>query len=514
MISITHLLIDLNITTPLTTLYNDYVADIFNGSPLHTYNQSHPSNNQSHTFDILGWDEPAKFQYTEEGSMGIIFTDLVPKPVNVYVNRMYYNIRQPDFNFMVKFLMHDYQGSALKAAWDDEYLIAQMTVAAYQETLMIFSLSDFKIIKALYRNTWNAPQTDTLVILLQDYSRPDGPLLPCVQTGAEIPPRFNGGKVVEIRSFVADTVAINNTAVKPKILSPSHTGIKVIKAASSHIGITNHKRNDFTDLNRPINTVCDYTFFIEGIDYAVMTNIKPALYDQPLYNVYIPANGTASINGSILDKIYIHHNNYYRILKNDSPIMIRGYIGGTITLKDCANIPPGNQFILCFREYDNLLIGKYPVINSTYNIPNLDINTFYNIILIDESRTVEWMVSSHRKPAPYDENNIIQKVPSIINDISVRVSTRANSTRTISWTVTNNNYNYFIIYVSSEPFTYEERYRHNVSQLKITGLSYIPPEADTRNYYIIECIFNNIVTNYKMINIQITPIQLEGVYSA
>lgn len=81
--------------------------------------------------------------------------------------------------------------------------------------------------------------------------------------------------------------------------------------------------------------------------------------------------------------------------------MIKGYISGTVSLKRCG-VKSSNMKVYCYRSDTNRFIGIYSVDkDGNYNIPNLDINSRYDIIFRDTTRTIKDQISNYRKPISY-----------------------------------------------------------------------------------------------------------------
>lgn len=77
--------------------------------------------------------------------------------------------------------------------------------------------------------------------------------------------------------------------------------------------------------------------------------------------------------------------------------MEKGYLTGSVN-SDCE----GTDFkIRCYRE-DGFFIGDYVIQeNGMYEIPNLNVNSSYDILLHDNNASVETMVNSRRIPTKY-----------------------------------------------------------------------------------------------------------------
>lgn len=88
----------------------------------------------------------------------------------------------------------------------------------------------------------------------------------------------------------------------------------------------------------------------------------------------------------------------YQVLKHE---MIRGFISGTVNLKGCG-VAAKDMKVYCYRDDTHRLIGIYSVDETgKYNIPNLDVNSKYDIIFKDETRKIKDQISNYRTPKVY-----------------------------------------------------------------------------------------------------------------
>lgn len=88
----------------------------------------------------------------------------------------------------------------------------------------------------------------------------------------------------------------------------------------------------------------------------------------------------------------------YPVLKHE---MIRGFISGTVNLKGCG-VAAKDMKVYCYRDDTHRLIGVYDVdADGKYNIPNLDVNSKYDIIFKDETRKIKDQISNYRTPKVY-----------------------------------------------------------------------------------------------------------------
>lgn len=154
-----------------------------------------------------------------------------------------------------------------------------------------------------------------------------------------------------------------------------------------------------TFIYNQLTNYTDHIFFVEGKTEQLMlsiesnTNINTTTQNILISN-HILLNSIPNINYKLSS------SNWYKYIKKDQ-YMVPGYISGTININSTCNVPTNSLFIKCFRNEDSLYIGTYAIVNNAYVIDNLDVNTYYDIIMVDISRTIEQQVSSYRKPIIY-----------------------------------------------------------------------------------------------------------------
>jgi len=174
--------------------------------------------------------------------------------------------------------------------------------------------------------------------------------------------------------------------------------------------------------------------------------------------------------------------------------MVKGHISGNISVTNCDVSSSNVLSIRCYRSSDNLFIGDYKV-GSTgfYEVPNLDLNEKYDIILIDTSKSIEWQVLSMRDPIPYglDELPVIYKADKIQNINTVVTSVGAY----ISWDFAKQEgtkVDHIVVYKSNTEI--------NINKIDLYdsdtthGLSMFIPKASLRNYYVFKVVYGNTST--------------------
>lgn len=145
------------------------------------------------------------------------------------------------------------------------------------------------------------------------------------------------------------------------------------------------------------------SFFVEGIENKdIHLNIEMVDGQDIGYKTgQVITNNFISIENIPIEryKIYTQNNTWFKIVEKNKT-MIKGELNGNINIKDCGT-SNSSLVVKCFRFEDNHFIGEYPIVNGVYNIPNLDVNTYYNLILEDKNRIIEQQVLSYRKPTAY-----------------------------------------------------------------------------------------------------------------
>ncbi len=88
----------------------------------------------------------------------------------------------------------------------------------------------------------------------------------------------------------------------------------------------------------------------------------------------------------------------YKVLTHE---MIKGFISGAVNLKNCG-VTSNNMEVFCYRSDNYRHIGTYSVDkDGKYVIPNLDVNSRYDIIFRDKTKKIKDQISNYRKPMKY-----------------------------------------------------------------------------------------------------------------
>lgn len=241
-------------------------------------------------------------------------------------------------------------------------------------------------------------------------------------------------------------------------------------------------------------------YFIEG---------RPDNYDQETtitdlerYNIF-----DKKILNNNEDNLKIRNSRYlitaedgYRNIINNKTNMIKGYIECTPYLSKCE-VDINNIYFRCFRSKDGLFIGKYTLSNGIAFIPNLDCNTEYDIILVDESKTLEQKVKSRIKPKPYPPTNII----GLHNIIDITTVENEDESVIIRWNynlIQGGQFGNIRVYHSNNDIDIDNliEYKYRVP----TARSYIIIPRVHKNF-VIEHIKDNIVDYYRVTHNNFIP---------
>lgn len=157
-----------------------------------------------------------------------------------------------------------------------------------------------------------------------------------------------------------------------------------------------------------------YNFFVEGVPDG-LTSLHVTI-DNQISFIIKSDNNDFILNRLSLNSLKIIANGTYNKLVSPGRDlnMIKGYIKGEINISNCSASGTPSFIARCFRESDNFLIGEYQVVNGSYDIPNLNVNDRYTIILVDKNRVLKQQVNSYIKPAPYIQESIPTNV-SLLN---------------------------------------------------------------------------------------------------
>lgn len=244
-------------------------------------------------------------------------------------------------------------------------------------------------------------------------------------------------------------------------------------------------------------------YFIEGVS-------DKELFDNDIKVILKSSDDIVQSNNNIINYFtsnvnkyihyYVKYKNYHRDFmynsESDSFIsMIRGDISGNVSLKSCGVTPESNTLVvLCYRRPDMQFIGEYPVnSDGSYNIPNLDTNTKYDIILFDKSMKIEKLVHSNRIPKQISVPQISASKPIIKNFYN------ESSNYIFDFDITREvykDYDYMrLVYVG------EDGSKNEIVQDYILGKKINLFRRNLKyGYYKLEAIYNDLITPSDLFN--------------
>lgn len=179
---------------------------------------------------------------------------------------------------------------------------------------------------------------------------------------------------------------------------------------------------DNSYLNLPnSNNVYKIDYFIEGLTddeyYKNFYSLKLFCGNDDIVKINNNVINYFSSNVNPYISYYIKNKNYkkefyYNPATDSFNTMQRGNLFGKVNLKSCEIDDYTTLQILCYRNSDRQYIGTYKVkSDGTYEIPNLDVNSKYDIILYDSIRRLEQQVQSYRTPTAVTVPSVLPSVP-------------------------------------------------------------------------------------------------------
>lgn len=163
---------------------------------------------------------------------------------------------------------------------------------------------------------------------------------------------------------------------------------------------------EFGEIEIPDNDDYDYELFvsddyIRGFIEGYKNRNFEIIYDNLNLFRGIEDYIVYNIDERYLDEYMIHDlvsGEKYKVLTHE---MIKGFISGTVNLKNCG-VTSNNMEVFCYRSDNYRHIGTYSVDkDGKYIIPNLDVNSRYDIIFRDKTRKIKDQISNYRQPMKY-----------------------------------------------------------------------------------------------------------------
>lgn len=389
-------------TTDLSALYDALVAEFLVDPVEKTNTSGYDDGARSFTLDQKGWNCIA--DYTGEGSFGLTFSNLPKRNSGFSFSRMYYtNNIEPDYQIICGFNKDGYFNS-IKLKYDENKLIVYMNLRnldnahAWAFLAIIDKSNNYNLDEIYVRNTANWTDSTSFYVGYKNYNRNNTSWRPIsFNVGLSL---FNSTTSIKSINFVGETT-YHQTSNKEVFVYKDNNSLNREIKEEYNIAYTLDNNYEYEFEN---NDTFNYNYFIEGMEFKEDNHIK--IYD--VFNnkttYYKMNNLIESLYFADYKNMIISYNGITKHVNKYSKNMIRGEIFGNINLKSCGDTNYNDLEVRCYRS-DNVFIGTYPVNkNGQYNIPNLDYNDYYDIILIDKSKTIEWKVHSQRKPSLYSND--------------------------------------------------------------------------------------------------------------
>ena len=439
----------------IDSLYTSYVSSLT--TPTNTTGSVVANSSVSYALAKFGtgWS----INYNDEGGIGIFnstnairTSGLVYRPVASYT-------REPDWEVIFHFDNINHVFQSFKCSHDTNRLVAMLSVTAGSfpfSVLIVFNKTTRSFERICFNNTAATPPPNTLFYNVRLYDRYYEPM------------SFTSYSVEEAKSFLIDHVGIKDITVG------EYQVVDSIRVTSYNVDINQSIPTDRVNVNYVKTNA-----FIEGvssIDFNAMITANNNYYLMTFIK------NSVSVPFSIFD---ITYGSYTKRVESS---MIPGHISGDILNIECDR-SRADYYIYCYREYDNLLIGRYKIDADYYVIPNLECNTYYNLILVDNNRVYESIMSSHRKPEPYD----------VILPVSELISLSINGNM-IRWELDGFNFDYLNIYASMDLFTYPNR-DSSGSVVKSRGYGYSATIDVNKKYYMVDVVYKGQTSRPKFVQI-------------
>lgn len=504
--------------TDLPALYNQRIAAVLNNPQSWENKTTYDDKGLNYVINSRGWN--INIDYTDEGSFGFTPVDhlvLTRRDSGYSHNRMYYNYGYEPYYQIICKRAQDQNITNIKLHWDERNLMGYLALKAhsseyYYEFMFQIERSKYELVDLLYRNTANWTSGSNFLIGYKHYSRPTTSWSPenISVSSADI---FKNTYIKYFAGARYTWDIYENPHTDSTFSNISYYNGPALLSDTPHIvppNIYNHTYN--TNMNIHLNSSTyynyNYLFFVEGREDDVFVDVTSLTHDNLTYRTILKGNETLTvtnvIEGDYIVKVMNDPNNYFKLIKVNDPPMIKGSITGTVTLKSCQ-VNPENLYVICLRS-DGIKIGEYPVSSTnTYRIHNLNVNERYHIILVDKARTLEWMVSSYRKPLPYDD--IIESdAIDIINAYVISDGILNILKWELDTSILENKYDYINIYCGNTIINNQLK-RDTI--IKTNGLSFDLTNSfyNDYKYYVIETVYknktkkSNIVTNNAVANI-------------
>lgn len=397
--------------------------------------------------DLSGYDDGSRsfrlqkgwsglFEYTAEGMVGLSLDSITTKySSTVSFGRMYYANGEPDYMVVVKFLNNDQFFKKIDIMYDETTIVGIMTCYPRGYDMEYSFLFSFKKINGvvgvdkLYfavNKTFIFNPSMKFVYGIKEYDRPERDYV--LYEIAE------NGDVYLLNTNYAD---IKQHVIATHVIFPAYTQSNVaskgtIKATRNAVNLKYSYRinsdskfgfkkytvsiNDSygrDSRTSDVNKMFDYQLFIEG--QTKRENLYIESTNRQSSKIFANSiNDELIVKDLMWGEYNISAGKYRKTINNHTPPMIKGSLSGLINVLGCEG--ENNNFIIkCFRSYDDFFIGEYPITDSKYSIHNLDVNTKYNLVLVDLNKNLESKMLSDRHPTPYDGSEVVLYKPSNVH---------------------------------------------------------------------------------------------------
>jgi len=469
---------------PLYDTYNSVLSTLSNPE---VYESTTTRDEGVYMFSLTkNWN--GYFEYTPEGAFGVKINDLTPKKTSsVSLGRMYfYEGVEPDYMVVARYYNDDQYLSKINVAYDETTIIGvvRLEPRGYKPYTILFSF--IKSNGVITVNKFHLALEDSVsdahrfIYGYKEYQR-DGLSYPLYGLKNDESVSCN----VDLMRRPLERLHIVDNIISPKMIScigvanlenhifVANTSIKKLHSyKASTKTITNiSTRQTRYDNNTELLKTFDYKFFIEGSNGK--KNVRITSNDSAYFYYNEGVDGYVYLNSLKIDEYTIKSGNYIRRFGKNSLPMIKGSLSGSVNVIGCEG---DNSFkIKCYRAYDDYFIGEYLLEFGKYDIPNLDVNTKYNIILFDLNGNLESKILSNRSPKPYNSNELQVYRPTSLNYNKITATSVY-----ISWNFAGD-VNSFLLYRSDlpiditklpQPFDEITLYSYNDNTIEINKVYY------------------------------------------
>lgn len=497
-----------------TEVFSTSLEEYFNSITLENHNEIKPANigsNSVHRFPLpatWGNGNSSFLQINAQGMFGIDIPTLLPKKNSNYKYEYpyYYNSIEPDYQFLYTFQLGS--PSTLKdivVKYNNYKIIIKSTLINTETTSYIMIVleinninnqisvgnSFFEVLSTVEDYIVHSP----LMFGFKDYNRIIDDWSPYKYKNELIVGKSSqflaepdfivySGKAQEFgyNNYINSKEIVINTNIEytyNEIINPLHDlNFKNISTSKPDriflpYSFNSNINSDYKEYN--------YNIFVEGKVGDQIVNVKNIAYNEERRYTLINNIPNSSLYEGTSEYIVRNGDMYYKKFKpSKTKIMIPGELSGIVNTKNCGDLT--SLVVRCFRDSDHLFIGEYSVIDGNYTIPNLDVNSTYDIVLVDKNRSIEQLVSSHRTPRAYTPINYMSKI------ILSTVKLNFNFNNLLEWTV-DGYYDTCYIYRSLEPLTIgnipSEFYDY------VTGVDWYLDymnDADKKYYYLLKFV--------------------------